>query len=183
MATDEKKPDLLTFHRVREQCEHADAGAWRAFLTLYGPLGLYLLGMYAPEGAASDSAFVKTLRALAENNFERFRATARQSEREFLADVRALLLDLVTEGDTRGGAGEASVAAPEAAAAPDAASKDGLSPERLAALLDGLRCFIRKCFSSSWPVIATAALRRCCAWPRAWRRSRLRDCRRISPRP
>jgi hypothetical protein len=138
MATDEKKPDLLTFHRVREQCEHADAGAWRAFLTLYGPLGLYLLGMYAPEGAASDSAFVKTLRALAENNFERFRATARQSEREFLADVRALLLDLVTEGDTRGGAGEASVAAPEAAAAPDAASKDGLSPERLAALLDGL---------------------------------------------
>ena len=97
MATDEKKPDLLTFHRVREQCEHADAGAWRAFLTLYGPLGLYLLGMYAPDRAAADPALGKTVweetvRRLAENNFERFRATARQSEREFLADVRALLL-------------------------------------------------------------------------------------------
>jgi hypothetical protein len=142
MATDEKKPDLLTFHRVREQCEHADAGSWRAFLTLYGPLGLYLLGMYAPEGASSDRAFVKTLSALAENNFERFRGTARQNEREFLADVRALLLDMVTEEDAgRGGASEASVAVADATATADAgtaARRDGLSPERLAALFEGL---------------------------------------------
>jgi hypothetical protein len=114
----ENKPDLLTFHRVREQCEQADAEAWRAFLTLYGPLCLYLLGMYAPEGAAAEPTVEKMLRALSENNFERFHGTARQSEREFLADVRALLLEMVTDGDAGG--------------------KYGLDPEKLAAILEGL---------------------------------------------
>jgi hypothetical protein len=134
----DKKPGIYTFHHVREQCEQANAEAWRAFLTLYGPLCLHLLGMYAPEGAAADPAFEKTLGALAENNFERVRGTARQSEREFLADVRALLLEMVTE-DARGGASEASVATADDASTPEAAaSTDQLNPGRLAALLDGL---------------------------------------------
>ena len=57
----------------------------------------YLLGMYAPEIAA-EPALKKMLGALTQNNFERFRGTARQSEREFLADVRALLLDMIERG-------------------------------------------------------------------------------------
>jgi hypothetical protein len=135
----DNKPGLLTFHHVREQCEQADAEAWRAFLTLYGPLCLYLLGMYAPEGPAADRAFAKMLRALAANNFERFRGTARQSEREFLADVRALLLEMAAEEDAGGGAREVSTVAPDGdATAHGAAVEAMLNPERLAALLDGL---------------------------------------------
>ena len=134
----DNKPGIYTFHHVREQCEQANAEAWRAFVTLYGPLCLHLLGMYAPEGTAADAVVAKTLRALAENNFERFRGTARQSEREFLADVRALLFETVAEEDAGGGAREISALAPEGAAMPEDAAKDRLNPERLAALLEGL---------------------------------------------
>ena len=95
--------------------------------------------MYAPEGTAAEAALAKMLRALAENNFERFRGTARQSEREFLLDVRALLFDMVAEEDAGGGAREASAAAPDGAGTTeDAGSKEKLNPERIAALLDGL---------------------------------------------
>jgi hypothetical protein len=133
----DNKPGLFTFHRVREQCEQGNAEAWRAFLTLYGPLCLYLVGMYAPDQAAADPrlgerVFEKTLGALAENNFERFRGTPRQSERECLADVRALLLELLTGEDAGGGAREAAIEAPQGE------TKDGLNPEKLAAMLEGL---------------------------------------------
>ena len=87
---------FFTFHKVREQCEQGSAEAWRAFLDFYTPLGLHLLKMYLPgNGPVPDRVWEQTLAALAENDFQRFRATARQSEREFLADVRALLLDQV----------------------------------------------------------------------------------------
>jgi hypothetical protein len=142
----ENKPGIDTFHRVREQCEQANADAWRAFLALYGPLGLHLVGMYAPDLAAADPPLGKTvwegtLRRLAENNFERFRGTARQSEREFLADVRALLLETLAEQDAKGGASEANAATPDRAGAstPEGcASQAKLEPQKLAALLEGL---------------------------------------------
>ena len=137
----ENKPGVLTFHRVREQCELANAEAWRAFVTLYGPLCLHLLGMYAPEGTAADPVVAKMLGALAENNFERFRGTARQSEREFLADVRALLLEMVTAlgKDAGGGTSVAGAATADGGAPPeDASSQNKLNPESLAALLEGL---------------------------------------------
>lgn len=134
-----EKPGIYTFHHVREQCEQANAEAWRAFVTLYGPLSLHLLGMYAPDGTAIDAVMAKMLRALAENNFERFRGTTRQSEREFLLDVRALLFDMVVEEDAGSGARETAAVAPDGAAASgDAAKKDKLNPERLATLLEGL---------------------------------------------
>jgi hypothetical protein len=90
----DQKTVLFTFHKVREQCEQGDPAAWRAFLDFYTPLALRLLDIYPPgAGATVSGVWEKTLVALSENNFERFRATARQTEREFLADVRALLLD------------------------------------------------------------------------------------------
>ncbi len=64
--------------------------------------------------------------ALAENNFERLRATERKSEREFLSDVRALLLDQALQ---------ASAAA--AGASPPAATS-ALDLESLGKLLEGL---------------------------------------------
>ena len=142
----EDTPGLSTFHKVREQCEQANAPAWRAFLTLYSPLGLHLLGMYSPDRAAAFELWGKTVQSLAENNFERFRATARQSEREFLADVRALLLDIVAQedgaqedgaqddglGDANGAGGKT----PDGDA--NTASKGIIDSERLATLLDGL---------------------------------------------
>jgi hypothetical protein len=140
----DNKPGIDTFHRIREQCEQANADAWRALLALYGPLGLHLVAMYAPDRAAADPAlgrtvWEETLRRLAENNFERFRSTARQSEREFLADVRALLLETLAEQDAKGDAGEPTVATLDGASTPEgSASTARLDPERLAALLEGL---------------------------------------------
>jgi hypothetical protein len=87
---------LFTFHRVREECEQGSADAWRVFLELYTPLAFQLIALYAPNGSDRNHTWDQTISALAENNFERFRATQRQSEREFLVDLRALLLDQLT---------------------------------------------------------------------------------------
>ena len=100
---------LFTFHKVREQCEQGSAEAWRAFLDFYTPLSLHLLKMYLPgDGPAPDRVWEQTLAALAEKSFERFRATAKQSEREFLADVRALLLDQALQAAAGSATAEAS---------------------------------------------------------------------------
>jgi hypothetical protein len=122
----ESKPVSNTFHHVREQCERGDANAWRAFLTMYSPLGTHLLAMYAPDPSVAPSVWKKTLESLAENQFERFRGTARQTEREFLFDVRALLLETLSR----------EAVAP--AAAPEGAGSATLSPESLAKLFEGL---------------------------------------------
>jgi hypothetical protein len=122
----DKQPVLFTFHKIREQCELGDADAWRAFLNFYGPLWLGLLDVYLPGDAERHSRVLeKLLGVLSANNFEGFRATSRQSEREFLADVRALLLDTA----------EGFLAAAEPAHAGDGRAIDG---DKLAKLLEGL---------------------------------------------
>jgi hypothetical protein len=84
----------FTFHKLREQCEQGSPDAWRAFLNFYTPLGMHLLRMYSPaDGPEPGGVWKRTLSALSENEFQQFRATEKQSEREFLSDVRALLLD------------------------------------------------------------------------------------------
>ena len=108
---------VFTFHKIREQCEQGKAEAWRAFLDFYTPLSLHLLKMYLPgDGPEPGRVWEQTLAALAENDFQRFRATSRQSEREFLADVRALSLDqavqAVAESATAGASQSTSAAAP-----------------------------------------------------------------------
>ena len=92
------KPLLFTFHKVRRECEQANADAWRAFLEFYSPLFLCLLEIYLPgKTEVSHRLLGKLLGELAENNFQRLRSTSRQSEREFLADLRVLLLDLAAK--------------------------------------------------------------------------------------
>jgi hypothetical protein len=113
----------FTFHKVREQCETGNPDAWRAFLEFYTPLGMHLLKMYLPDGGPAPGAIWEhTLAALTNDGFQRLRATEAGSEREFLVDLRALLLD-------------------QTLAAPQSVSERSGVPldlERLAKLVDGL---------------------------------------------
>ena len=124
-----KQTVLYTFHKVREQCEQANPDAWRAFLDFYAPLCLQLLAIYLPddppeERDASLRVVENTLAALVENNCERFRATDRQSERDFLVGIRELLLETAASHDA-------------AAAAMQQANR-ALTFEALAKLAEGL---------------------------------------------
>ena len=121
----QKQPAVFTFHKIREQGEQGEAGAWRAFLEFYSPLYLHLVLLYAPAGEQGSGIWEKTLGALAEGNFARFRATSRQSEREFLSDVRALLLDIAGHERPAGGRG----AAPDADAAPVSPDAPAVNPD------------------------------------------------------
>jgi hypothetical protein len=89
---------LFTFHKIREQGEQGNADAWRAFLDFYSPVFFRLLEIHgAIDGTEASRIVKKTLAELTANGFERFRATSRQSEREFLADIRGLLLEVALE--------------------------------------------------------------------------------------
>jgi hypothetical protein len=132
-----KQPAVFTFHKVREECEQGNAEAWRAFLNFYSPLCLHLLKIYGSDEneAARSAIWVKTLGALTENNFEKFRATARQSEREFLVEVRALLFDTAlaqrrVQERAASSAGEASNS--------EGAGKPALNFERTSKIVEGL---------------------------------------------
>ena len=131
----ENKAILYTFHKVREQCEQANSDAWRAFLAMYGPLAGHLLAMYAPDLTVAPGVWQKTLQRLAEKNFERFRGTARQTEREFLVDVRALLLETLSQLCATVPASDTSAAS---ALQPSGPGNVAPTPESLAKLLEGM---------------------------------------------
>ena len=94
------EPILYTFHKVREQSEQGKAEAWRAFLDFYGPVFLHLLEVHAAISSREALPLAKKMLAqLTSNNFARLRATPRQSEREFLGDLRGLLLEVALDSD------------------------------------------------------------------------------------
>jgi hypothetical protein len=119
------EPILYTFHKVREQSEQGKADAWRAFLDFYGPVFLRLLEVHAaiPSREALPLA-KKMLAQLTANNFDRLRATPHQSEREFLGDLRGLLLEVALDS------GAVEKSQPEAESA--------FTLEKIGKLLDGL---------------------------------------------
>jgi hypothetical protein len=89
------KPVLFTFHKIRDQGEQGSADAWRAFLDFYSPAFLRLLEINGALRHQDASAALKSMLAeLTANDLARFRATSRESEREFLGDIRALLLEV-----------------------------------------------------------------------------------------
>ena len=119
------EPVLFTFHKIREQSEQGNAEAWRALLDFYGPVFFRLLEIHGVIRRQEASPIVKkTLAELTANGFERLRATSRQSEREFLGDLRAGLLETALEAT-----------ATENSQVPASGS---FEPEKIAQLLDGV---------------------------------------------
>ena len=120
---------LFTFHKIREQGEQGNAEAWRAFLDFYGPVFVRLLEIHgAVERAEALRILKKALADLSANGFERFRATSRQSEREFLGDIRGLLLEVALEAAFN----------PAPAESPSTAPGGIFETEKIAKLLEGL---------------------------------------------
>ena len=115
---------LFTFHKIREQSEQGNALAWRALLEFYGSTLIRLLEIHA--AISPREAFPvaqKTMAALAADNFARLRAAPRESEREFLGDLRGMLFETALESGVHG-----------ESAIPGGA----LQPETITKLLDGL---------------------------------------------
>jgi hypothetical protein len=119
------EPVLFTFHKIREQSEQGTAETWRALLEFYAPAFFRLLEIEGAISAQEALPVVKRMLAdLTRNSFERLRATSRQSEREFLGDLRAMLLEAAAE--------YVSAKNPETLAA------GAFEPDKIAKLLDGL---------------------------------------------
>jgi hypothetical protein len=92
------EPVLYTFHKIREQSEQGNADAWRTLLDFYAPTFWRLLEVHAAIPSRDVLPLVKKMLAeLSANAFERLRATSRKSEREFLGDLRALLLEVALD--------------------------------------------------------------------------------------
>jgi hypothetical protein len=121
------KPEtvLFTFHKIREQSEQGKVEAWRALLEFYAPAFFRLLEIEGAMSAREALPVVKKMLGdLTGNGFERLRATPRQSEREFLGDLRAMLLEAATD--------YVSAKNSETLAA------GAFEPDKIAKLLDGL---------------------------------------------
>jgi hypothetical protein len=119
------EPVLYTYHKIREQSEQGRAEAWRALLDFYAPVFFRLLEIHAAIPAREAPPIVKKMLAeLTANGFERIHASPRQSEREFLGDLRAVLL----------GAALDSAASQNS----DVAATGSFDPEKIVKLLDGL---------------------------------------------
>jgi hypothetical protein len=119
------EPVLFTFHKIREQSEQGNAQAWRALLDFYVPAFFRALEIHGAIPPREASPVVKKMLAeLTANGFERLRATSRQSEREFLGDLRALLLEAALD----------SVASKNS----EIPASGAFEPEKIAKLLDGL---------------------------------------------
>jgi hypothetical protein len=119
------EPVLFTFHKIREQSEQGKAEAWRALLEFYAPAFFRLLEIQGEMSAREALPVVKKMLGdLTGNGFERLRGTSRQSEREFLGDLRAMLLEAATD--------YVSARNSETLAA------DAFEPDKIGKLLDGL---------------------------------------------
>ena len=87
----------MTFHKTLAGCEQGSRGAWLGFVSSYTPVMLRILGVYAPACDEEDKRQVwqEGLRLLCADNFQRLRSFGHQSEREFIVDLRAFLLEVV----------------------------------------------------------------------------------------
>ena len=86
---------MITFHKILAGCKAGDRDAWRSFLAEYSPVVYQLMGVslvWTPE--KSQEFWREALRTLSTGDFERLRAFSHHSEREFLVDLRATLLEL-----------------------------------------------------------------------------------------
>lgn len=86
---------MITFHKILAGCEAGDQDAWRSFLAEYTPIVYQLAGVSFVWGPEKRQEFWReALKTLSAGNGERLRAFSHHSEREFLVDLRATLLEL-----------------------------------------------------------------------------------------
>ena len=115
---------MITFHKILAGCDAGNRGAWQALLSEYTPIALQLLGVYVSWGPGKCLDFwIDALRTLSAPNSQGLQEFSHQSEREFLADLRAHLLDRVSARI------DASL---------DAKMSPRLTPDTLAAILKDL---------------------------------------------
>lgn len=88
---------MLTFHKIIAGCEAGDAGAWRAFLADYTPLFQEISRVYLRDASHFQEMWERTLSQLAQNGYSALRGFERQSEREFLLDLRRFYLERCRE--------------------------------------------------------------------------------------
>jgi hypothetical protein len=84
---------LLTFHKILNGCETGDREAWFAFLSDYTPFVVQLARIYLPTQPDPLLLWREDLAALCNDHFDLLRTFEHQSEREFLAGLRAFFLD------------------------------------------------------------------------------------------
>ena len=125
----DKQSGILSFHQVREQCEQGGADVWRSFLTFYSPLCLQLARIYT---AGDAPVWERTLEGLMKDNFAQLRAMQRQTEREFLMDVRTALFDCALAEAAKKTSAEPSASE---LAAPESPT---FNIEKVTKILDGL---------------------------------------------
>jgi hypothetical protein len=86
----------MIFQLLLPACETGSAEAWRAFLAAYTPIAFRLLEVHASRLPVASHAEIwrEALKMLAANGFHRLREFDHQGEREFLCDLKRLVLDL-----------------------------------------------------------------------------------------
>jgi hypothetical protein len=85
---------LMTFHKILPGCEEGNRETWQAFVTNYTPIVFQIFGVYSPWDMQTRwKRWHEALPALTANQCGVLRGFSHQSEREFLVDLRAFLLD------------------------------------------------------------------------------------------
>lgn len=86
---------MLTFHRILSACETGSPDAWKVFVQEYSPIAHSLCLIYFPFSLEKcKDLWRDVISRLRNRECEQFRALDHQAEREFLVDLRALLLQL-----------------------------------------------------------------------------------------
>ncbi|MGH9356487.1 MAG: hypothetical protein ACRD10_10190 [Terriglobia bacterium] len=84
---------MLTFHKIVAGCEEGRSENWRAFVENYTPVALQLERIYIPNLADLVRFWQDSVVELCGKGSTVLRNFSRQSEREFLLDLRSFLFD------------------------------------------------------------------------------------------
>jgi hypothetical protein len=115
---------LMTLYKILPGCAEGNPDAWRAFLSNYTPMALELYQVHAPATPEAQlERWRIAVQSLSTENYAGIKKFTHLSEREFLIDLRAFLLDQL---------------APTLDSAQDAKQPPAPTSESLQALVEGL---------------------------------------------
>lgn len=85
----------MTFHKILSGCEEGNRQAWETFLSNFTPVVFRFCEIYVACGAGEQKREIwhDALAALCAHDLARLRGFDHQSEREFVVDLRELLLE------------------------------------------------------------------------------------------